>query len=261
MLAACHAAAPEKQVEALVCPELAGEADLLQMSFTADPAANGRIRAFVAAARALYDATSEMERLAQDACRRMTSDIGVPVDASARTLEHACAPVLRAINHVFSSGIQLKVAIAEPRCGTDANREQQCGSLCGSDGAECRAMCKAQAAIYAQCSMPSVSVAVSGNFSEAIALAKTLERNLPSLLYAELALGRRLAAHAEAIVRVSMKLPNDIQGAEPRGIACVALAATTTGKSVAHLEALLSTSSALTARWEAATALIPEVPQ
>ena len=67
--------------------------------------------------------------------------------------------------------------------------------------------------------------------------------------------------HAEAIVRISVKLPNDIQGADPRGIACVALAASTTGKAAGHLKALLSTSNELTARWEAAAAMAPELPR
>jgi hypothetical protein len=202
-----------------------------------------------------------MERLALDACRRMSADVGAPAQPEPSTLQQMCAPVLHAIDQLTSTGVELKVAIAQPTCGDDAVRQQQCGSFCGVEGVECRALCRAQAAIYAQCSLPSVAVAVSKDLQQAAALATTLERNLPTLLYAELALGRRLLDHAEVIVRISAKLPKDVQSADARGIACVTLAAATAGKSAAHLNALLSTSSALTSRWETAAATTKEAFQ
>jgi hypothetical protein len=95
-------------------------------------------------------------------------------------------------------------------------------------------------------------VAVSSNVQAAIDLAATLERNLPTLLYAELALGQRLLDHAEGVVRISTKLSSDLKSADPRGIACLTLAANMTGKTAAHLQALLSASSEVSASWHVA---------
>jgi hypothetical protein len=235
------------QAEALVCPELAGSVDLLDLPFSDDPLANGRIKAFVSTTRGLADAVLEMERLAVDACQRIQHDIGIPRSEDPKSVQEACAPLQATLARLAASGIEIRIGLVTPRCGPDARREARCGAVCPSSAEECRVLCSAQAALYAQCTLPAVSVAVSSELEEVVKLARTLEQNLPSLLYAELALGKRLIGQAQTVALISTRLPADLKGAEPRGVACAAFAAVTTGKAVARLKAVIDASSAAVA--------------
>jgi hypothetical protein len=234
--------------EALLCPELGSNVDVLELPYSDDPLANGRLKAFVATARGFADAVLEMESLAIGACQRVTADIGGVVPPSPKSIEEACAPVRSEIERFATIGIEIRVSLVTPRCGPDARREARCASMCSTSPKECAVLCSAQAALYAQCTLPAVSVAVSSDAQNVVKLARSLEDNLPSLLYAELALGKRLANHAEQIVVISSRLPGDLKNAGPRGVACAALAATTTGKAVARLKAVVDQSAATIAR-------------
>jgi hypothetical protein len=249
--------------QALVCPELAGSVDLLQVSFSADPAADGRIRAFLSAARGLYDVALDMQSLAADACRRMGHDLGQPAPPADASLEALCEPVRASLTHLAASGVEVRVSIAAPRCGADGERASRCTATCGhgAGAADCEPLCKAQAELYGRCSMPSVAAAASSGGEDVLRLVRTLEENLPSLLYAELALGRRLLSHAEVIVAMSGRLPNDVKSAGERGVACTALAATLTVKAAAKLKSVVGTSAATVAVLDPEMHAPSEVPR
>lgn len=250
---ACSSGQPPRepsQAAAILCPELGGSVDVLELSYSDDPIANGRLKAFVATARGFADAVLEMESHAIGACQRITSDLGVVVQENPKSIEQACAPVRAAVERMASIGVEIRVSLVTPRCGPDARREARCAAICSTSPKECAVLCSAQAALYAQCTLPAVSVAASSDLEEVVKLARSLEENLPSLLYAEIALGKRLANHAQQMVVISSRLPGDLKGAGPRGMACAALAATTTGKALARLKAVVDQSAAAIAKLE-----------
>lgn len=232
--------------EELACPELGGSVDPLEHAYSDDPSASGRIRAFVATTRGLADAVLEMERLATDSCRRMARDLGV-LAASPTSVRDACAPVHASLSRTLASGVEIRIALVAPKCDPESTREARCGSLCPSSSPECQSLCQAQAALYAECTLPAVSVAISSQTADALALASTLERNLPPLLYAEFALGKRLAGHAGALAALATRLPQDVSSAGPRGVACVALSAALVGKAVVRFNEALNESQKATA--------------
>jgi hypothetical protein len=145
------------------------------------------------------------------------------------------------------AGVELRIAIAPPRCQADAARQAQCASACAGSGPECAAVCQLQSELYGRCSLPGISVAASSEAGDVVALARALERHLPGLVYAQLALGKRLSKQGSVLVEVGARLPADLRQAGPRGLACVGLATTTLGKSVAHMNNVVSSSLSLTA--------------
>lgn len=228
------------QVASFVCPELGGSADPLEVSYSADPAADGRLRAFVATARGMYDVALEMERLAANACRRIAEDMGWELPQGTADLA-ACRPLEELLTELPRRGIELDVRFVEPRCEEDARRSERCRTLCG--GSACDELCSSQAALYAECTLPAVRVTASMHSEDLVALVRALEAHLPGLLYAELALGRRLGARAENLARLAARLPADLGNAGPRGLACATLAATIVGKSAQRLVLLLNATS------------------
>jgi hypothetical protein len=223
---------------------------LLQLPLSEDPAANGRIRAFVSAVRGLYDVSLEMERLAADACRRMSHDLGYPDAPPDAPLDRLCGPVVAAVGGLKASGVEIRISIAPPHCGTDAERGSRCGSACTSspdNPMECNLLCAAQADLYARCTLPSVTAAVSFAGNGTDRLVRTIEDNFPALLYSEIALGQRLVRHADTIVATSTHLPNDVRGSGEHGVACTALAAVLTVKAAGRLRSVFATSAWTTA--------------
>jgi hypothetical protein len=187
-----------------------------------------------------------MERLAMDSCRRMSRDLGV-LAAAVTTVREACAPVHAALSRSIAAGIEIRIALVAPKCDPEASRETRCNTLCPSQAPECQSLCQAQAALYAQCTLPAVSVAISSETADALLLARTLEQNLPSLLYAEVALGKRLVTHAGTLATLSARLPNDLAAAGPRGVTCATISATLVGKALARLNEALNESAKATA--------------
>ena len=61
-------------------------------------------------------------------------------------------------------------------------------------------------------------------------LAATLQANLPTLLHAEIALGRRLSADAEVVGQVGAQLPRIVGDAGAHALACIAAAADVTAR-------------------------------
>jgi hypothetical protein len=247
-LIACNLTPAVDQAEAVVCPEIAGTADPLELDYAEDPRANGRIKAFVATSRGLADVVVEMERMALDACDHMRADLGVALAAPVTSVQQACAPVARAIAEVQAAGVEIRIALVAPQCGADSNRSSRCSAFCAPSASDCAALCNAQAALYAECTLPAVSVLASSEAAEVVRLVQTLEQHLPALLFAEVALGKRLVEQAGTLVALSASLPRDLGNAGPRGIACVTLAAALIGKAATRLNGVIGASSAATAR-------------
>lgn len=243
----CGQSAGLEHAEAIVCPELAGSTDLLELSYSEDPRANGRIKAFVATSRGLADAVMEMERLAIDACDHMRSELGTVLAGPVTSVQQACEPVRAAIARVQAAGVEIRISLVSPSCGADSVRSSRCSSLCDPSLPECAKLCSAQGALYAACTLPAVSVAASSQTAEVLRLAQTLEQHLPTLLFAEIALGRRLLEHAGTLVALSASLPRDVSNAGPRGVACVTVAASLVARASSRLNDVVGASSAATA--------------
>jgi hypothetical protein len=238
------ARSPTDKVEALVCPEITGSTDPLEMPFADTPALDARIRAFVSAARGLSDVTIEVEQRAVEACRRIAKDLGEAEPPAGASLDVQCGALRGAIAKLAKDGIELRVSIAAPRCEPDASRRSRCDAVAAPAGSpETQLLCNAEGELYARCSMPSVSFAASTNAELAVRLGRSLEENLPTLLYAELALAKRLLGHVEGIVATSPRIAADIKDAGPKGIACVGLATNVTLKSAERLRSFLSRSA------------------
>ncbi|MBX3228769.1 MAG: hypothetical protein KIT84_39850 [Labilithrix sp.] len=249
-LAACaaprnggEAASPD--AEALLCPELGGNSDPLEANYADTPEANAQIRAFVAAARGLSDVTLEIERRAIDTCRRIRKDIGAPDAPVNAPIDTQCEPVRAAIEKLLKEGVELRIAIAPPRCEDDGARKGRCNSVAGSAGAEAGVLCESQSLVYARCTLPAVSFASSRNADEVVRLGRSLEENLPPMLYADMALGRRLVSNVEQIAVASAKLTSQLKNVGPHGAACVGLAGAVTAKAAERLRVFLAASGAL----------------
>jgi hypothetical protein len=107
-------------------------------------------------------------------------------------------------------GVEIRIAIALPRCQPDAARQTRCATIACTQSDDARGLCEASGALYAQCSLPSVTFAGSSNGDEVVRLGRTLEENLPALLYAEFALAKRLAGQTEALVGASARLTSEL---------------------------------------------------
>jgi hypothetical protein len=116
-----------------------------------------------------------------------------------------------------------------------------------SADAECDASCKAHASFTASCSPAMVNVQASGP-PMAGRLAETLRQNLPLLLHAEIALGKRILADAEVLGRVGAQLPQIIGQASAHAAACVAAGANATVRATASIRVTVRASASVSAR-------------
>jgi hypothetical protein len=107
-----------------------------------------------------------------------------------------------------------------------------------SADAKCDASCKAHANLVAQCTEPKVNAQASVNAGEMPKLVATLQANLPALIKAEIAYGRRISGDVEALVQVGGELPSVIGDAGAHAAACIAASA----EAVAHAQASLRVS-------------------
>jgi hypothetical protein len=98
-------------------------------------------------------------------------------------------------------------------------------------------------------------VAVQGgqNVADVMRLAATLQQNLPLLLHAEFALGKRLLASAETVVRVGAALPNVLGDAGAEALACTAAAADASVVASARIRVSVEASASVTGRVGAGT--------
>jgi len=304
-------------LDSAACPELGGNADALRAQYAANVRVNGKIRAFVQAAKDLGAVSLQIEAEAAEACQRMGLDLGMTSQEMASTNEPggrasgSCAALSAKIDTLFRAGILVRATATPPHCEVSAQAsascqgacdveidpgeiaarcdpgklsgycQGQCGGHCDgrcsgacngtcsardakgscvgacsgdctwacdascharcqgawqapkcegyvrppSADAECNASCRAHANVNASCTPAVVQVQVSQNAVMAARLAATLQANLPQLLHAELALGRRLMDDARVVGEVGAQLPKIIGDAGAHALACVAASA------------------------------------
>lgn len=104
-----------------------------------------------------------------------------------------------------------------PRCEADVKGP--------SADAKCDASCKAHADFKAQCTEGKVVVSASVNTGDFPKLVATLSANLPVLIKAQIAYGKRLAGSIQALVEIGGDLPKAVGDATTKGVACMSAAA------------------------------------
>ena len=114
--------------------------------------------------------------------------------------------------------------------------------------AECNASCDARAQFQATCTPASVRVAASQNAELALRLAQTLQVNLPQLLHAELALGKRLTGSARVIVSVGSQLPRIVGQAGAQALACIAAASNASVTASMRIDVSIRASASVSGR-------------
>lgn len=114
--------------------------------------------------------------------------------------------------------------------------------------AECNASCSARAEFQASCTPAQVSVAASHNADMALRLARTLQVNLPQLLHAELALGKRLTQSARVVVSVGSQLPRVVGQAGAQALACIAAASNASVNASMRIDVSIQASASVTGR-------------
>ncbi|WP_437735219.1 hypothetical protein [Sorangium sp. So ce1335] len=117
-----------------------------------------------------------------------------------------------------------------------------------SADAECEASCRAHADVYAACTPAFVQVRPSHGAEMAARLAATLQANLPALLHAEVALGRRLLGDAQTVVQVGAALPRVVGDAGAHALACVAGAAEASTSASVRIQVSVRASASVTGR-------------
>lgn len=238
----------------LLCPELGGNVDPLEVSYADKPSADAQLRALVSAVRGVSDATLAIEKRAVETCQRIRKDLGAPDVAANASLDVQCAPIHDAIAKAQAEGIAVRIAVAPPRCQPDGARGGKCSASAAAAGRpETAALCEAASIVYSRCSMPSVTFGASRTTEDIVKLGRSLEDNLPSFLYAEYALAERLANHVETIAETAPKLATGLGDVGPHGLACVGLSVTASARSAARLKSFLGASQKLLA------ALSPEI--
>jgi hypothetical protein len=117
-----------------------------------------------------------------------------------------------------------------------------------SADAECNASCKAHADVNAACTPPQVQVRINQQGEVAARLFATLQANLPRLLHAEIALGKRLAGDVQIVGQVGAQLPRIVGRAGARALACVAAGADASATASARISVSVKASASVTGR-------------
>jgi hypothetical protein len=123
------------------------------------------------------------------------------------------------------------------------------GSLRGpSVDAECDASCRAHADVNASCSPTLVNVQATQNTADVARLAATLQANLPALLHAQIALGRRLSADVRVVGQVGSQLPQIVGQAGAHALACIGAGADAVGSASARIDVSFRASASVSGR-------------
>ncbi len=117
-----------------------------------------------------------------------------------------------------------------------------------SADAQCDASCRAHASFRASCTPGAVNVQSNANTEMAARLSATLQRNLPLLIHAEYALGKRIYADAEMLAKVGAELPNSLGQAGAHAFACAAAGANASAQAMASLRVSISVSAKVSGR-------------
>jgi hypothetical protein len=117
-----------------------------------------------------------------------------------------------------------------------------------SADAECNASCRAHANVNASCTPATVRVQASQNAELAMRLMATMQANMPLLLHAEVALGRRLMADAEIVGQVGAALPRIVGQAGAHALACIGAAADVSARATMSIRVSVQASASVSGR-------------
>jgi hypothetical protein len=117
-----------------------------------------------------------------------------------------------------------------------------------SADAECNASCHAHADVHASCTPAVVNVQVSQNAQMAAKLVATLQANLPRLLHAEIAMGRRLLADVQVVAEVGSQLPKIVGDAGAHALACIAASADVTARASVSIRVSVQASASVSGK-------------
>jgi hypothetical protein len=322
------------------CPEMNSNVDTLRTSFSADVRANGKVRAFVTAAKDVVAVAAHIEAEIADSCRRIGADIGMsPAEMAARNepggqASGACEALAARIDAIMRTGVQFSAQVTPPRCTANAQAEASCSGACNvevtpaeivarceparlsgycqgrcsgqcdgrcsgqcngqcsardaqgncagtcsgqcygtcdatcharcegqwqaprcegsvqgpSADAECNASCRAHANVNASCTPALVNVVANQNADIALRLVNSLRVHLPRLVYAEIALAKRLAGDVQVVGQVGAQLPRIIGQAGAHALTCVAAAADASATASARINVSVRASASVTGR-------------
>jgi hypothetical protein len=127
-----------------------------------------------------------------------------------------------------------------PRCEAKVNAP--------SAEAKCNASCKAHAEVTAQCSEPKLTIQASANTGEMGKLVATLKANLPVLIRAQVAYGKRIAGHVKTLVDVGADMPEIIGDAGAHAAACVGASANAVLNAQASLRVSVQASASVSGK-------------
>ncbi len=123
------------------------------------------------------------------------------------------------------------------------------GSVQGpSASADCQGNCQARADLRAQCTPGQVSVQVNQQTEMAMRLSATLQANLPFLLQAEFALGKRVLGDVQVVVQSGGRLPKIVGNAGAQAVACIAAAANASVEASARINVSVKASASVSGR-------------
>lgn len=117
-----------------------------------------------------------------------------------------------------------------------------------SADAECNASCQAHAEMQGGCTPVEVLVLPTGNVAAAMQLVATLQANLPRLLYAEIALAKRLAGSIQVVGQVGAQLPKIAGNAGARALACIGAAAEATASASVRINVSVQASASVSGK-------------
>jgi hypothetical protein len=117
-----------------------------------------------------------------------------------------------------------------------------------SADAECNASCNARASFRAQCTPAQVSVTASQNTEMVARLVATLHANLPALLQAEIALGKRVIGDVRTVVEVGAELPKVVGDAGAQAMGCIAASAGASAQASARIDVSIRASASVSGK-------------
>ena len=123
-------------LDAAACPELGGNADALRAQYATNVRVNGKIRAFVQAAKDVGAVSLQIEAEAAEACQRMGLDLGMTSQEMAAKNEPggrasgSCAALSAKIDALFRAGISVRATATPPHCEVSAQASASCQGAC-----------------------------------------------------------------------------------------------------------------------------------
>jgi hypothetical protein len=247
---------PAPTPSAPTCIDVAPGRDVLGHQFVSSGPVDAKIRSYVEASNDLAGAANQVEAEVAQSCFRIGLDLGVTAGAMQPRIENggkatgACFAAAQALDGAMRSGATVWVRVTAPFCTPNAFAQNQCAAVCNVNPGdpECNASCRVHASVSATCTPPIVLVTPSSTNPMSIRLATTLQANLPGLVHADLALGRRLANDAQILGQIGANLPRMIGQSGALAVGCVGAASNQAQAASWQMQVSLRASALITGR-------------